>query len=320
MHQTSFLSLGLKDKVLKCERFLGEMDRVVPWQKICKLIEPYYHAEARTGRKPLGLELMLRIICLQQWYRLSDPAVEEAIYDRASFQRFLKIDLLGEGVPDETTVLNFRHLLEEHRVMEKVFELVHGHLEQSGLMMKEGTIVDATLIAAASSTKNRSGKRDPEMSSTCHHGQWHFGLKAAIGVDAQSGIVHSCRVVTAKNHDNALRDQLLHGEEKAVFGDKGFAGDRAKRDARQKGLYWGVMDQAKRANPLSNSQKSRNRRLRPIRAKVEYPFGVIKHLWGYTKVRYRGLYKNGCQLLLLFSLANLFRVRKRLLQLAAQPI
>lgn len=320
MHQISFLSLGLKDKVLKCERFLGEMEQVVPWARICTLIEPYYHPEARTGRKPFGLELMLRIVCLQQWYHLSDPGVEEAIYDRASFQRFLKIDLLNDAVPDETTVLNFRHLLEEHRLMEKVFELVHGHLAGKGLMMKEGTIVDATLIAAASSTKNQLGKRDPEMSSTCHHGKWHFGLKAAIGVDAKSGLVHRCLVTTAKAHDNALREQLLHGQEKAVFGDKGFAGDRAKRDARQKGLYWGVMDQAKRSHPLSPSQKKRNRQLRLIRSKVEYPFHVIKCLWGYTKVRYRGLYKNGCQLLLLFALANLFRVRKRLLQLQANPI
>ncbi|HYE76059.1 MAG TPA: IS5 family transposase, partial [Blastocatellia bacterium] len=274
MQQTSFLSIGLKNKILKCERFLSQMEQVVPWLKICKLIEPHYHGQARTGRKPFALELMVRIMCLQQWYQLSDPGIEEAIYDRASFQRFLKLDLLSDGVPDETTVLNFRHLLEQQRLMEKFFELVNGHLAQSGLMMKEGTIVDATLIAAASSTKNQSGKRDPEMSSTCHHGKWHFGLKAAIGVDSKSGLVHHCVVTTAKVHDNALRDQLLHGQEKAVFGDKGFAGDRAKQQARQKGLYWGVMDQAKRAHPLSSSQKKRNRKLRLIRSKVEFPFQI----------------------------------------------
>jgi IS5 family transposase len=197
------------------------MDQVVPWKKLCKIIKPY-HQEPPTGRKPIAIERKLRIICLQQWYNLSDPGVEDAIYDRNSFQKFLSIDILTESVPDETTICNFRNLLQRHGLFEKILSTINEHLEQKGLLMKEGTAVDATLISAPSSTKNQSGKRDPEMSSTQKNGKWHFGMKAHVGVDPKSGLVHSLSATTAKIHDTHQFADLLHGEEKAILGDKGY--------------------------------------------------------------------------------------------------
>jgi transposase, IS5 family len=186
--QTSFLTAGLKGKTLKCEKFLNEMKSVVPWEKFAAAIEPHY-PKGEGGRPPQPLARMLKIHCLQQWFALSDPAAEEAIYDRASFQRFLDLDLLSDDVPDETTILNFRHLLERHQLAASLFDLIGQHLEQKGLQVKSGRIVDATLIAAASSTKNQSQSRDPEMSSTQKGGQWHFGMKAHVSVDAATGII-----------------------------------------------------------------------------------------------------------------------------------
>ncbi len=309
--QNSFLSIGWKGKVLKIERFLQEMKEVIPWEKLSQEIRPYYQ-EAATGRKLKALDFMLKIYCLQQWYGLSDPGCEEAIYDRGSFQRFLGIDLISEEVPDETTILNFRHLLEEHGLASKLFERINRYLQEKGLMMKKGTIVDATLIAAAKSTKNVDGKRDPEMSSSRKANNWHFGMKAHLGVDAQSGLVHSVETTTGRVHDKGMIDQLLNGQEKAVFGDKGYASDSDKIHARQSGLYWGVLDKAKRGHKLSASQHQHNRKLASVRAKVEHCFQVIKCQWHYVKARYRGLKKNTTQLRMLFALANLYRVRRQL--------
>ena len=247
---------------------------------------------------------------------MSDPGCEEAIYDRNSFQKFLEIDLLGERVPDETPILNFRHLLEKHKLAKKIFKTINKHLEQQGLLMKEGTIVDATLIASAKSTKNKDKKRDPEMSSTKKGNNWHFGMKANIGVDSQSGLVHSVEPTTAKVHDRTSLEDLLHGEEKAILGDKGYFKDDDKRKCRKDGIFWGVMDKAKRNHKLSGSQKKRNRKLRSIRAKVEHPFQVIKCQWHYCKARYRGIEKNAGQLYMLFGLHNLFKARKALMSVA----
>lgn len=305
MSQLSLLSIAQYRKTLCCEKFLNQMDQVVPWKKLCSIIKPY-HPQPKTGRKRIEIERKLRILCLQQWYNLSDPGVEDAIYDRNSFQKFLSIDILTESVPDETTICNFRNLLQEHGLFKKILTLINKHLEQKGLLMKEGTVVDATLIAAPSSTKNQSGKRDPEMSSTQKNGKWHFGMKAHVGVDPKSGLVHSLTTTTAKVHDTHKFDDLLHGEEKAVLGDKGYFNSSRKQSLRQRGVFCGILDKASRNTQLSPSQKKRNRKLSRARAVVEHPFQVIKCQWNYRKTRYRGLEKNTGQLNFLFSLYNCF--------------
>lgn len=314
MKQNSFLSLAHQKK-LRCERFLEDMEKIIPWGKFCDEVEPFY-GEKETGRKRMELMMMLKIYFLQQWYALSDPAAEEAIYDRNSFQKFLEIDLLSHRVPDETTILNFRHLLEEHKLQERFFAAVNGLLERKGLLMREGTIVDATIIPAPSSTKNKEQKRDPEMSSTKKGNQWYFGMKAHIGTDAKSGIVHHLHTTAAKTNDRVPMKQLLHGKERAIFGDKGYYKQEDKRTARANGILWAVSDRGTRNHPLSSSQRKRNRKFSSVRSKVEHPFGVVKCQWGFAKVRYKGLFKNTMQLFALFSLANLFRMRKTLLAMA----
>lgn len=312
MKQGSFLSLA-HNKPLRCEKFLNEMNKIIPWGKLLTPIAKYYK-EQRTGRKRKELLLMLKIYFLQQWYNLSDPGMEEAIYDRNSFQKFLEIDLLSkETVPDETTILNFRHLLEEYNLQEQLFKIVNRLLEEKGLMMKEGTIVDATIVSASSSTKNKDKKRDEEMSSTKKNGTWHFGMKAHIGVDAKSGLVHSIKTTKAKEHDKSEMDKLCHGKEKAIFGDKGYYDEKKKKEARNNEIFWGVLDRGKRRKKLSSSQKKRNKKLSSVRAKVEHPFQIVKHLWKHRRVRYKGLSKNTSQFHTLFALANLYRVRKQIL-------
>jgi len=312
MSQLSFLSIAQAKKELKRDKFLNQMKSVVPWDKLCKLIQPYY-TEQRLGRKRMPLERMLKILCLQNWYCLSDPGVEEEIYDRNSFQKFLNLDLLSEPVPDETTILNFRHLLEEHNLFEAMFNEINEHLVQCGFLMKNGTIVDATLIAAPSSTKNSSGKRDPEMSSTKKGNTWYFGMKAHIGVDEKSGLVHSVRGTTAKVHDSEVFEDLIHGEEFMVYGDKAYASKDLEEKMHNCGILWGVAYKAARNKPLSEFQEGSNRLISKIRCKVEHPFQVIKCQWNYTKVRYRGIKKNLDQIHMLFGLHNLFKVRKKLL-------
>lgn len=319
--QTSFLTAGLKGKTLKCERFLNEMKRVVPWEQLAQLIEPHY-PRGIGGRPAQPLVRMLKVHCLQQWFALSDPAAEEAIYDRASFQRFLELDLLSDDVPDESTILNFRHLLERHQLAAALFDRIGEHLQEQGLEVKSGRIVDATLIAASSSTKNQTRQRDPEMSSTHKGGQWHFGMKAHISVDAATGVVTRVTTTTAKVHDQQKLGDLLTGDEGAVIADKGYYDQGQKRAARKKGVFWGVLDRSVRGQRLSDKQKARNRQLASVRAKVEHPFQVLKCQWGYVKARYRGLAKNTSQLVVLFGLINLYRLRRRLLAVmepAAEP-
>jgi transposase, IS5 family len=312
--QTTFASLAWagKKKQTKREKFLSEMDRVVPWEELLALIEPHY-PKAGNGRRPMPLERMVRLYFLQQWYGLSDPGMEEALYDIESVRRFAGIELGEEDIPDETTILHFRHLLEKHGLTEKLLAEVNQYLSEKKLLLKEGTIVDATLIAAPSSTKNKEKKRDGEMSSTKKGNNYHFGMKVHTGTDCQSGLVHTVKVTTASVHDKQEMDELLHGEEKAVFGDKGYFSDQDKRTARKTGLFWGVLDKAKSKKRLSHKQKRRNRKLSSLRAKVEHPFRVVKRQFGYVKVRYRGLTKNAAQVFTLFALANLYRVRRALL-------
>jgi len=311
MYQSSFLALS-HSKKLRCEKFLDEMKKVIPWDAFLKEINTYYD-EKTVGRKKKDALLMLKIYFLQQWYNLSDPGAEEAIYDRNSFQKFLQIDLLADVPPDETTILNFRHLLEKHQLQRRFFPIVKDIMEEKGFILKKGTTVDATIIEAPSSTKNKDKRRDSDMSSTKKHGQWYFGMKAHIGTDTDTGVIHSLQTSTAKVHDKDKFDELMHGREKAKFGDKGYYDEDLKKTARENGIYWGILDKGKRNNPLSASQKKSNRKLSSIRSKVEFPFNVIKCQWHYTKVRYRGLVKNTLNLFTLFSLTNLYMMRKKLL-------
>jgi IS5 family transposase len=236
--------------------------------------------------------------------------MEEAIYDRASFQRFLNIDLLSEIVPDETTILNFRHLLEKHNLQDKIFKKINRDLEEKGLLMSKGTIVDATLINSPRSTKNKDKARDPEMSSTKKNNQWYFGMKAHIGVDSKSGLVHSVEGTTAKVHDRTCLPALLHNKEDIVIGDKGYYSETDKSMAREAGINWAVLDRKKPGRDLSRKQKKKNAQISSVRSKVEHPFQVIKCIWGYVKTRYRGIKKNLSQLKMLFGLHNLYKVRK----------
>lgn len=311
--QTSFLSFSEPfRKTLRCEKFLKEMNAVIPWNKLVNMIKPFYtHAE--TGRKRKHLTMMLKIHFLQHWYNLSDPEMEDAIYDRNSFQKFLEIDMMKEKAPDETTILNFRHLLENYGLAERMFNKVNRMFEEKGLLLKQGTITDATIIVAPSSTKNASGKRDPEMGSTKKGNNWYFGMKAHTGTDKESGLVHRLEVSNASVHDSVLFEDLLHGEEKEVYGDKAYHNSEKSQRFREKGIQWRVHQRAGRGKKLTRRQEERNNKLSSVRWKVEKPFFYIKHLWGYRKVRYRGLYKNKVRLYIGFMLTNLCIVKKKLL-------
>jgi transposase, IS5 family len=299
-------------KLTRADRFLDEMNRVVPWAEMVALVAPHY-ARSEYGRKATELELLVRLHCLQLWYNLSDPALEDAVHDRLSFQRFLKLDPLTQTVPDESTVLHFRHLLEEHKLGEAIFALVRTQLEERGLLLKSGTVVDATIIAAAGSTKNSDGKRDPEMGSACKAGHWHFGMKAHIGVDARSGLVHSVRTTSASVHDSQLLHELTHGEEDCIVADSAYGNMILKASCRENDIAYLITDKANRGHPLSGRQLRRNRHCATVRAKVEFPFRIIKQLWGHTKVRFRGIAKNTTRLQVLFALSNLYQVRRALL-------
>lgn len=313
--QTTFLSLGCLTKRTRADRFLDEMSRVVPWAELAVVVVPHYQS-AGTGRPLTEVELLLRLHCLQLWYNLSYPALEDAVHDRLSFQRFLGLDPLSQRVPDETTILNFRRLLEQHGLAEAIFTKVNAGLAAQGLLVKTGTVVDATILAAPSSTKNQRGRRDPEMSSPQKGGEWRFGMKAHIGVDAKSGLVHTVRTTTASVHDSQVFGELLHGEEDLVAGDSAYANQLLKTHCRQAEVVYLIHDKATRGHALSTRQHHRNRQKSSVRAKVEFPFRIIKRLWGHATVRYRGLAKNTARLHLLFALANLCQVRKTLLAAA----
>jgi transposase, IS5 family len=313
--QTTFLSLGCLTKRTRAGRFLDEMNQVVPWGDLAEVVAPHYQISG-TGRPKTEVELLLRLHCLQLWYNLSDPGLEDAVHDRLSFQRFLGLDPLQQRVPDETTVLHFRRLLESHGLAERIFAKVNEGLAAKGLLLKGGTIVGATILAAPSSTKNRDGKRDPEMSSTQKNGDWHFGMKAHIGVDAERGLVHTVKTTTASVHDSQVFTELTHGKETLIAGDSAYANQMLKANCRQAGLTYLIHDKGTRGNPRSPRQRQRNRQRSSLRSKVEFPFRVIKRLWGHVSVRYRGLKKNTARLHLLFALSNLYQVRRVLLDAA----
>jgi len=306
---------AMKKKVTRREQFLAEMEAVVPWTRLLGLIAPHYpKAGPKGGRPPMPLETMLRVYFLQNWYALSDPMAEETLYDSEAMRRFAGIELGDDRIPDETTILNFRHLLERHGLTEAIFADVNAHLADKGITLRSGTLVDATIIDAPSSTKNKAGARDPEMSSTKKGNTWYFGMKAHVGVDAESGVTHSLETSTARVHDSRIWDELLHGKESSVWADKGYVS--AEREAAftgEKGKVWGVMRKAPKGGKLHPEDEKTNRIIAMVRAKVEHPFRILKRQFGYVKTRYRGLAKNRAQLFTLFALGNLFLVRRRLL-------
>ena len=317
-NQRTFASMAwqAKGKVTRRERFLAEMDAVIPWTRLLGLIAPHY-PKAGHGRQPLGMEKMLRIFFLQQWFNLSDPQAEDAIYDSESMRRFARVELGDEVVPDESTILRFRHLLERHGLIQAIFDSITGLLEERRLLLRSGTIVDATIIAAPSSTKNASASRDPEMKQTRKGRNWHFGMKLHIGADKR-GIVHTVRATAGSVADITQLPDLLHGQEREVFGDQAYW----KEDDREFLEAWGMRYRINRRptskRPLSARWRMINRARSRTRARGEHAFRIVKQLWGFAKVRYRGLAKNLARAQTMFALANLYQLRRELLPAAAR--
>jgi IS5 family transposase len=300
-----------KGKVTRREQFLAEMDRVIPWARLLELIDPYYH-QGKTGRVPHDLERMLRIYFLQQWFNLSDPQAEDAIYDSESMRRFARVELGEDKVPDESTILRFRHLLEKHGLTEGIFEAVKDLLIENGKLLRAGTIVDATIIAAPSSTKNAAGKRDPEMKQTRKGNTWHFGMKLHIGTDIR-GRVHSLTATHAAASDIGQLPHLLHGEESVFYGDQAYWKEADRQAFEAKGVRYRVNRRAPGGNKnLSERWRKINRIRSRTRACCEHPFRVVKQLWGFNKTRYRGIAKNLARAHTLFALANLYAVRHQI--------
>jgi IS5 family transposase len=318
MKQTTFESLAWKHKgkVTRREQFLAEMDAVIPWASLVELIRPHY-PKAGNGTQPMPLERMLRIHFMQHWFNLSDPAMEDSLYDSESMRRFAGIELAEDAVPDESTILRFRHLLEQHHLSERIFAQIRTLLEEKRLLLRSGTIVDATIIAAPPSTKNAEGARDPEMHQTKKGKDWHFGMKAHVGTDRR-GIVHTLTTTAANVHDSTQMAKLLHGQEREVFGDQAYWNESHRRSAQTLGIRYRINRRANGHVALTAHQRFINRLRSKARARVEHVFHVVKRLWGFNKVRYRGLAKNTARLFTAFALANLYLLRRRLLPLQAR--
>jgi transposase, IS5 family len=301
-----------KGKVTRREQFLAEMDGVIPWSRLVGLIEPH-HPNTGKGRPPHDLERMLRIYFLQQWFNLSDPQAEDAIYDSESMRRFARVELGDDKIPDESTILRFRHRLEQHGLTEAIFEAVKDLLGERRLLLRAGTIVDATIIAAPSSTKNATGTRDPEMKQTRKGNNWYFGMKLHIGTDRR-GMVHSLTATHAGESDIKQLPHLLHGEESEFYGDQAYWKEADRQAFEEQGVRYRVNRRAPGGNRnLSERWRKINRARSRTRARCEHPFRVIKQLWGFQKVRYRGIAKNLARAQTMFALANLYAVRHRLL-------
>lgn len=320
MRQDSFSDAGFEKyrKKTRKEQFLEEMETIIPWKELTAAIEPFYPKPEGAGRRPIGIERMLRIHFIQHWFNLSDPAAEEALYDSRSLRHFVGIDLGREPVPDETTICKFRHLMEKHNLGDQLFHLVNQYLQENGLKVSRGTIVDASIISAPSSTKNKKKERDPEMRQTRKGNQWYFGMKAHIGVDSRTKLIHSVVATSANVHDSQVLPDLLHGEESRVWGDSAYSGQTQA-----------IADHAPQAKDFTQAKGSRNRKLTDeerasnrnksrVRAKVEHQFGIIKRQFGFSKVRYRGLDKNAHRLFVACALSNLV-IAKRTLLRRSQP-
>ena len=314
MDQPTFSDLEYQGKKRKTRRevFLERMDGLIPWGRLEERIRPFY-PKAGNGRRPYPLSVMLRVHCVQLFYNLSDPGMEDLLYEAESVRRFVGLRLSG-ALPDETTILNFRHLLERHNLGPGLLEEINAHLESQGLKLREGTIVDATIIEAPPSTKNRAGERDPEMHQTKKGNQWHFGMKAHIGVDSETGIVHSMSTTAANAHDITEAHNLLHGGETVVWGDAGYQGIHKREETQGLEVEWQVaMRPGKRRKLEPGSEEVLAEQAKAsVRAKVEHPFLRVKGLFGYGKVRYRGLMKNTQRLALLFGLGNLLTAEVQL--------
>jgi IS5 family transposase len=323
--QASFsdLEYAAKKKQTRRDRFLTEIDAVTPWAALAAEVEPFYPKGEGRGRPPIGLMRMLRMYVVQQCFGLSDEGVEDAVYDSQAIRSFVGIDLSREAAPDTTTLLKFRRLLEQHDLTRRIFEAITAHLAERGLLMREGTIVDATLIAAPPSTKNRNKARDPDMHQSKKGNQWYFGMKAHIGVDAESGLVHTVVGTSGNVSDVSQTHALLHGEETLVFGDAGYQGVGKREENRDTPVSWNVAMKRSQRKALPDDElgqlREKAEKLKAsIRAKVEHPFHVVKNLFKHRKTRYRGLTKNEAQLFALFGMANLVLARRRLLDVCAQ--
>ena len=310
LSMTGYFDQGKKTRR---EQFLAQMEQVVPWARLYAVIEPHYpKGSPLGGRPPLPLERMFRIYCLQQWYNLSDPGAEEALYDSIMMRQFAGVRSDDDVIPDETSILNFRRLLVKHRLTEQLLAAINAHLSERGLIVGKGTIVDATIINAPSSTQNARQERDPEMHQTRKGKQWYFGMKVHTGTDTDSGLVHTVCATAANVADINRLGELLHGDEESLHADSAYHSQALKIDAEANGIQFNVNQRATKHRQLTQAERARNRRLSRIRATVEHPFLVVKRLWGHGKVRYRGLEKNLAQMQVLFGLANLFRVRRQL--------
>lgn len=312
-----------KKKRTRREIFLEKMEQVVPWARLKEVIEPDYPKSGKRGRPPIGLERMLRMYFVQQWYGLADEAVEDAVYDSQALRNFMGIDLCKQNVPDATTLMGFRHLLEANDLPQAMLIEVNAMLIERGLLMSKGTLVDATLIAAPSSTKNQKHARDPEMHQAKKGNQWHFGLKAHIGVDKESGLVHALVTTAANVSDISQTPALLHGQEQEIWLDAGYVGVEKREDmqavlaANEQELKWHIARRRKTIEKLAEGwQKSLvqayEKLKAQVRARVEHPFHVVKNIFKYKKTRYKGLAKNDAQLNVLFALSNLYMVREKL--------
>jgi len=315
MKQQTFagMTYQAKKKQTRRERFLAEMEQVVPWSELCAVVEPYYPKSGRPGRQPMPLMTMLRIYCMQQWYAMSDPGMEDALYEIESMRRFADLELIEDAIPDETTIHKFRQLLERHGLTAKMMNRIGDMLEQRGLLVQGGTMVDATIIHASPSTKNKSRSRDPDMHQTRKGNQWYFGMKVHVGADANTGVVHAVSVTPANASDISQLPCLLREEDRAVFGDAAYVNNEFKRAARKAGVLWGVALKAPPKRKLSAGHKRRNRKMSSIRSRVEHVFRVMKRQFGYTRVRYRGLAKNAAQVFMLIGLTNLYLKRRELM-------
>jgi len=314
MKQSSLASLtyDAKKKQTRREKFLSEMEIAVPWQALLAVIELHYPKAGRKGRQPMPLEAMLRIYFMQQWYSMSDPGMEDALYEIESMRRFAGLELVEDAIPDETTILNFRRLLEKHELTAKLMNTINDVLEEKHLLLKGGTMVDATIIHASPSTKNQDKARDSEMHQTKKGNQWYFGMKVHVGADIHSGVVHTVSVTSANVADINELPQLLREDDRAVLGDAGYIQNLYKRAARKAGVFWGVALKARPKHKLSSGHKRRNRKMSSIRSRVEHIFRVMKCQFGYRKVRYRGLAKNAAQVFTLIGLTNLYLKRHAL--------
>ena len=315
--QSSFseLEYEAKKRQTRRDRFLAEIESATPWASLTNVIAPHYPASGRPGRPPAGLERILRMYVAQQCFGLSDEGTEDAVYDSQAIRRFVGIDLNREAVPDATALLKFRHLLEAHHLTESIFNAINAHLADRGLFLREGTIVDATLIAAPPSTKNKERKRDIEMHQTKKGNQWHFGMKVHIGVDAQSGLVHTLIGTAANVHDITQAQALLHGDETDVFGDAGYQGVEKRGENLELPVTWHIAMRPTKRKALPKTaagelMEKLEHAKASIRAKVEHPFHVVKNLFMHRKTRYKGIAKNTAQMFSLFGLANLLLARR----------